>query len=66
MSALPLARPEALGFDPRRLDRAFALLKRWCDEDKVPGAALCVGRGGRMMEPRYFGRRRPEAGSVAL
>jgi CubicO group peptidase (beta-lactamase class C family) len=66
MSALPLARPEALGFDPRRLDRAFALLKRWCDEDKVPGAALCVGRRGRMLEPRFFGRRRPETGSAAL
>src|SRR5688572_8610947 len=66
MPGLPTARPEAVGFDAGRLDRAFALLKKWCDEDKVLGAGLCVGRRGRIVEPRFFGRHQPEAGSAAL
>ena len=66
MPGIPAARPEAIGFDSGRLDRAFDLLKKWTDEDRVPAAALCVGRRGRMVEPRFFGRHKPEAGSPAL
>src|SRR5262249_8028509 len=66
MPGLPVARPEAIGFDPDRLQRAFDLLKKWTDEDKVPAATLCVGRHGRMVEPRLFGKHRPEAKSPAL
>src|SRR5262249_52873424 len=32
------------------------LLKRWCDADKVPAAALCVGRKSSVVEPRFFGK----------
>jgi CubicO group peptidase (beta-lactamase class C family) len=66
MPSLPLARPEAIGLDPDRLGRAYDLLRKWADADKLPAAALCVGRHGRMVEPRFFGRQRPETGAPAL
>ncbi len=56
---LPLDKPEAVGFDAARLQRAYDLLQKWADADKVPAAALCVGRRGRLVEPRFFGRQRP-------
>jgi CubicO group peptidase (beta-lactamase class C family) len=66
MPGLPVARPEAIGLDPARLQRAYDLLKKWADQDKLPAAALCVGRRGRIVAPRFFGRHRPEAGAPAL
>lgn len=66
MSGLAIARPEAIGLDSTRLDRAFATLKKWTDEDKVPAAALCVGRHGRIVEPRFFGKPRLEAKAPAI
>jgi CubicO group peptidase (beta-lactamase class C family) len=66
MPNLPLARPETIGFDLARLQRAYDLLQRWADADKLPAAALCVGRKGRMVEPRFFGRLRPEAKAPPL
>ena len=60
MPEVPRATAADLGFDPARLDRAFGLLRQWADADKVPAAALCVGRRGRMLEPRLFGRHRPD------
>src|SRR5262245_47828386 len=63
MPTLPVARPETIGFDPVRLQRAFDFLQRWADADKVPAAALCVGRRGRMVEPRFFGRFHPDGKS---
>jgi CubicO group peptidase (beta-lactamase class C family) len=58
---LRLDRPEAVGFDAARFQRACDLLHKWADTDKVPAAALCVGRRGRMVAPRLFGRQRPGA-----
>jgi CubicO group peptidase (beta-lactamase class C family) len=66
MPGIPVARPEAIGFDAARLQRAFDLLKKWTDEDRVPAAGICVGRRGRMVEPRFFGRHAPDAGAAAL
>jgi CubicO group peptidase (beta-lactamase class C family) len=63
MPGIPAARPEAIGFDAARLERAFDLLKKWTTDDRVPAAALCVGRRGRIVEPRFFGRLKPEVGS---
>jgi CubicO group peptidase (beta-lactamase class C family) len=60
MLGLPIGRPEELGFIPARLQRAFDLLEQWTRTDKVPAASLCVGRKGRMLEPRFFGRQRPD------
>jgi CubicO group peptidase (beta-lactamase class C family) len=42
------------------------MLQRWVETDRIPAAALCVGRRGRMLAPRFFGRQRPEAGSPPL
>ena len=66
MAGLPTARPAALGFDERRLQRAFDLLKKWCDDDKVLGAGLCVGRRGRMIEPRFFGKQHASVNSKPI
>jgi len=66
MSDLPLAKPDAIGIDPIRLQRAYDLLKDWTDHDKIPAAALCVGRKGRIVEPQFFGRHRLESPAASL
>lgn len=66
MSGLPIAKAEEIGFIPDRLRRACDLLERWVKEDKVPAATLCVGRKGKMVEPRFFGRQRPDADAPPL
>jgi CubicO group peptidase (beta-lactamase class C family) len=65
MPELPSARPDAIGLDPVRLQRACDLLTKWTEE-KVLSAGLCVGRRGRMVEPRFFGRVRDEEDAPAL
>src|SRR5262245_36992176 len=60
------ADPADAGFDERRLDVAFDLLATWAREDRIPAATLCVGRRVRVVEPRFFGRQRPEADAPAL
>jgi CubicO group peptidase (beta-lactamase class C family) len=52
--------PAAAGFDPDRLDRAFALVERWVASDAVPAATLCVGRRDGGLPPRFFGRQHPD------
>jgi CubicO group peptidase (beta-lactamase class C family) len=66
MSEPNFARPEAIGLDPERLQRAHDLLQRWCDSDRVPSAALCVGRKAGIVEPHLFGRQRPEKDTPAV
>ncbi|MCI0640960.1 MAG: beta-lactamase family protein [Gemmataceae bacterium] len=66
MSDVPIGEPRALGIHERRLQVAFDLLRRWTEEDRIPGATLCVGRRGRMLEPRFFGKQRPGAGAPEL
>src|SRR4051812_29278956 len=63
MSHLPLAKPDEIGLDPQRLQRAYDLLEQWTTGPKatVPGGAIAVGRKGKLVEPRYFGRQGPEA-----
>jgi CubicO group peptidase (beta-lactamase class C family) len=50
------------------LQRAYDLLERWTATGRIPGAALCVGRGtaGTETEPRFFGRHGPGASEPAL
>src|SRR5437764_748566 len=60
MPGIPTARPAAVGFEESRLEAAFALLKKWCDADKVPGAAVCGGRRGRTVAPRPLGTQRAD------
>ena len=59
--SLPLAKPADIGIDTTRFERACRLLEEWTKADKVPAAALCIGRRGKMIEPCLFGRQRPEA-----
>jgi len=54
------AKPEEAGFVPARLERAFDLLAEWVKQDRLPAAGCCVGRKGKMVEPRLFGRQRPD------
>lgn len=62
MKPLPHAEPAEIGLDPRRLDDAYRLLARWTDGPAraMSGAAILVGREGKMVAPRFFGRQGPE------
>lgn len=56
------AKPEDIGIDPKRLARAHNLLEQWTKGPAapVPGAALVLGRFGKALKPRLFGRQGPE------
>lgn len=58
MAGLPIANPEEIGFVPARVQQAYGLLEQWVKTDKIPSACLGIGRKGRMLEPRFFGRHR--------
>src|ERR1700722_13777526 len=60
------APPGEIGFDQPRLQRAYDTLQQWAEKDQVPAASLCVGRRGRTVEPRFFGRQRPDAKAPRL
>jgi CubicO group peptidase (beta-lactamase class C family) len=47
-AGLPLASPQALGFDKLRLAAAVAYLRAEVDSGAFPGAVLAVGRHGRL------------------
>jgi CubicO group peptidase (beta-lactamase class C family) len=66
MPPLPTAEPETLSLDAGRLRRAYDLLQRAVEADQLPAAALCVGRRGRAVPPRFFGRQRPGPGAPPL
>lgn len=55
MVPIPVVSPHRVGFVPDRLQRAFEFLKAESESGRVPGSALCVGRRGGMVEPRFFG-----------
>src|SRR5438105_4591855 len=60
-SGLPQAKPEDIGLDPRRLQVAYGLLEKWTADRTMPGAAMLVGRMGKTVPARFFGRHGPEA-----
>ncbi len=66
MSAIPIAKAEAIGLDPAALKRADDLVQRWIAADRIPAAGWCAGRRGRMIEPRLVGRQRPAKDAPAL
>ncbi|HKI34078.1 MAG TPA: serine hydrolase domain-containing protein [Gemmataceae bacterium] len=66
MPDIPLARAEEIGLSPERLQHVCDLLEQAVRADKIPGAALCVGRKGAGLEPRFFGRQRPDPAAAAL
>jgi len=65
---LPHARPEEIGLDPQRLQRAFDLLEKWTTgaDAPVPGGAILVGRHGKVVPPHFFGRMGPERDAVPI
>lgn len=65
---LPHAKPEEIDLDPRRLQDAYNLLEQWTTgpDAPVPGGAILVGRRGRVVSPRFFGRMGPERDAAPL
>lgn len=63
MAHLPQATPDELGLNADHLETAYDLLERWTSgpERPVPGGAILVGRYGKTLAPRFFGRQGPEA-----
>ena len=60
---LPQSKPEDIRIDPRRLQVAYDLMEKWTTGPNapVPGGAILVGRFGKTVAPRFFGRQGPEA-----
>jgi CubicO group peptidase (beta-lactamase class C family) len=52
---LPAATPEALGFDPERLERVCRRIERDIDAGRHPGAQVAVARHGAIVLTRTFG-----------
>ena len=55
---LPSAEPSALGLDPDRLERLYALVEAQVAEGRYPGAQLAIARHGRLAAFRTFGQAR--------
>ncbi|RIK46489.1 MAG: hypothetical protein DCC58_03095 [Chloroflexi bacterium] len=68
MPTLEHARPEVIGLDSAQLQVAYDLLESWTrgQEPPLPGGAILVGRQGKIVGPRFFGRQgpEPEAGPI--
>lgn len=62
------ARPDEAGLDPRRLQAACDLLRQWTTgaDAPIPGAALLVGRRGKIVQNRFFGRMGPQADAAPV
>ncbi|MBA4190615.1 MAG: hypothetical protein C0467_21730 [Planctomycetaceae bacterium] len=60
---LPQAKPDEIGIDPKRLQIAYDLMEKWTTGPNapVPSGAILVGRNGKAVAPRFFGRQGPEA-----
>src|SRR5947209_2392579 len=65
---LPRARPQDIGLDPKRLQAAYDLMEEWTagPNAPVPGGAVLVGRSGKALAPRFFGRQGPEADAAPI
>lgn len=61
-TSLPHVAPEEIKIAPQRLQVAYDLLEKWTTGPNapVPGAAILVGRFGKTVAPRFFGRQGPE------
>jgi CubicO group peptidase (beta-lactamase class C family) len=67
LAMLKYVSPAEIGIDEARLQRAYELAEAWTAPDSagkgsaiMPAAALMVGRKGKVVEPRFFGRQGPE------
>ena len=64
-TALPSAEPSALGLDPDRLERLYAMVEAHVAEGRYPGAQLAIARHGRLAAFRTFGQARVEPSTPA-
>src|SRR5439155_10577200 len=66
--ALPQVKPGEIGIDAKRLQVAYDLMREWTTGKKapVPGGAILVGRSGKALAPRHFGKQGPEADAEAI
>lgn len=62
MPLLPRATPREIGLDSGALEAAYDRLDEWTTgkDAPIPGGVILVGREGRTVEPRFFGRTGPE------
>jgi len=60
--------PADIGIDPKQLQVAYDLMEKWTTgkDAAVPGGAILVGRDGKVVAPRFFGRQGPEADAEPL
>jgi serine-type D-Ala-D-Ala carboxypeptidase len=60
---MPEVKPDDIGIDARRLRVAYDLMEKWTTGPKapVPSGAILVGRKGKVVPPRFFGRQGPQA-----
>src|SRR5262245_45263594 len=63
MPALRIAKAEEIGFDPAGIRRVNELLERLVATDQIPAAGVCIGRKGKIVEPIFVGKLRPDAES---
>jgi CubicO group peptidase (beta-lactamase class C family) len=59
---LPQVKPEDIGLNPKQLKVAYDIMEKWTTgkDAPVPGGAILVGRHGKAVAPRFFGRQGPE------
>ncbi len=62
----PVAPPDSVGMDPDPLARADSLIRAAIRDSVTPGAALAVGRGGRLARLRGYGRLDRDRSSSAV
>ncbi len=62
---LPESNPEALGLDPRRLEKLCGMIERHIAEGRHPGAQLAIARHGKLALFRSFGQASVEDGRAA-
>ena len=67
-AGLPQVNPADIGIDPKQLQVAYDLMEKWTTgkDAAVPGGAILVGRDGKVVAPRFFGRQGPEADAEPL
>jgi CubicO group peptidase (beta-lactamase class C family) len=61
---MTLAKPEAEGFSPERLERLHALMQQAVDQKQLPGAVTLLARHGRVVDYRTYGMRDAASGAA--
>jgi CubicO group peptidase (beta-lactamase class C family) len=68
MPHLSIAKASEIGLDQDRIDTAYNLLHEWTTgpNASVPGGAIVVGRNGKIVEPKFFGKQGAEPSAVDI